>query len=815
MRPDPYSTARRRADYDTCEERLALAAQSPAPLLATWAADAPHAQYGALAPTAQDAHALDADLAYIREKYDLRGVGQTVAVIDSGIAYDHVALGAGFGAGHRVVGGWDFAEDDANPYDDAPAGFHGTLVAGVIGSDDATHPGAATGVDFVALRVFDDQGGGGFARVAQALQWVHEHRESFRYPITTVNLSVGANLDPGNTPPLDLLEPRFAQLKADGIFVAVAAGNAFENTNVHGLSYPAASQCVVPVASLNDDGQLSTFSQRDSRILAAPGEHVTSTVPSHLFGGGGIANDFAYAHGTSLATPYVAGASVLVREALQEAGYADITQDTIETHLRQTADSFVDAQTDQTYLRMNIRRAVDSLLAAPAHGSEPTPPLTRLGDALQVAGTAADNTFELHIGTTLQLVINGVACEVPAAEVRSLDLQGAGGRDSLTVWTDAGDYIATLHPGALELTGATLLVKAEGVAVLELHGGAGFNTAYLHDSPGDETFRAQPNHVELQGPDFAQRVERFGRVYVTADSGGHDVAYLYDSAASDHLSARPESTSLTGQGFLNQATGFRRVYAYSQAGGEDVASLYDSAANDRFTARPEYAVMTGQGYANQAAGFARVTAYASIGDDQAQLYDSAGDDRFHAYPRSASFSGPNRQVSLRDFPRVTAYAQAGGEDRAFFNDSPGNDRFQADPTAASLSGDGFLHDARGFAHVFAYSTSGQDTALLTGSFQDDVLASRGAIVELSQASVRLTTDHFSTVQAEGGGGVDVAVFQDVGQADTFYGRQAAGTVRGADGDRAVHDFEEVTLRGHLVDADIDALDYLFRQISDA
>ena len=44
------------------------------------------------------------------QQFGLTGKGQTVAVIDSGIAWDHVALGKGFGAGYRVVGGWDFTE---------------------------------------------------------------------------------------------------------------------------------------------------------------------------------------------------------------------------------------------------------------------------------------------------------------------------------------------------------------------------------------------------------------------------------------------------------------------------------------------------------------------------------------------------------------------------------------------------------------------------------------------------------------------------------------------------------------------------------
>jgi putative protease len=45
-------------------------------------------------------------------------VGQKLTVschTDSGIAYDHVALGGGLGKAYRVVGGWDFAENDATP----------------------------------------------------------------------------------------------------------------------------------------------------------------------------------------------------------------------------------------------------------------------------------------------------------------------------------------------------------------------------------------------------------------------------------------------------------------------------------------------------------------------------------------------------------------------------------------------------------------------------------------------------------------------------------------------------------------------------
>ncbi|CAE6533031.1 unnamed protein product [Rhizoctonia solani] len=74
------------------------------------------------------------------------GKGITIGIIDTGVDYNHPALGAGFGPGHKIIGGHDFVGDaytgqpgtpapapDNDPLDECNG--HGTHVAGIIGAN--------------------------------------------------------------------------------------------------------------------------------------------------------------------------------------------------------------------------------------------------------------------------------------------------------------------------------------------------------------------------------------------------------------------------------------------------------------------------------------------------------------------------------------------------------------------------------------------------------------------------------------------------------------------------------------------------------
>ncbi|KAJ8090040.1 hypothetical protein PM082_018620 [Marasmius tenuissimus] len=86
------------------------------------------------------------------------GKGIQIGIIDTGIDYNHPALGNGYGKGHKITGGFDFIGDlgditppfkpDNDPMDCWQG--HGTRVAGIIGASPGIAPFNMTGVAYDA-----------------------------------------------------------------------------------------------------------------------------------------------------------------------------------------------------------------------------------------------------------------------------------------------------------------------------------------------------------------------------------------------------------------------------------------------------------------------------------------------------------------------------------------------------------------------------------------------------------------------------------------------------------------------------------------
>ncbi len=234
--------------------------------------------------------------------YGADGQGMRVAVIDTGIDYTHPDLGGGFGSGFKVIGGYDFVNGDADPFDDHG---HGTHVAGIVAAN-GTLKGVAPGAKLMAYKVLDAGGSGSFSAIIAAIDRAVDPDQN---PATNdgahvINLSLGG---PGD--PEDPLSQAVDTAVNAGVVCAVAAGNSGSPYSTLGSPGCARKALTVGASDLQD--RMAWFSSRGPSQpdlglkpdLTAPGVEIRSAKP-----GGG----YQSMSGTSMATPHVAGAVALL-----------------------------------------------------------------------------------------------------------------------------------------------------------------------------------------------------------------------------------------------------------------------------------------------------------------------------------------------------------------------------------------------------------------------------------------------------------------------------------------------------------------------
>jgi subtilisin family serine protease len=277
----------------------------------------------------------------------LTGEGQTIALIDTGIDYN--TLGGGFGAGKKVVAGYDFVDNDADPMD---TNGHGTNTAGMIAAEEfvyngTTYQGVAPDAELVALRVGSGSGTIADANIERALQWVIDNHET--YGISVVNISLGGGSYNENSTTSQLAD-EFERLAELDIFVVAASGN--DGATSLGVAYPAADPNVFAVGSISASDQVSSFSQRGLELdLLAPGDDVVTVQR-----GGG----YTTVDGTSFSAPYVAGVAALLLQASPNLGARDIA-----SVLRTSSVSEYDGDgdggdvTNRYYGRLNVVQAIE------------------------------------------------------------------------------------------------------------------------------------------------------------------------------------------------------------------------------------------------------------------------------------------------------------------------------------------------------------------------------------------------------------------------------------------------------------------------
>ncbi|MFZ1024595.1 MAG: S8 family serine peptidase [Limnoraphis robusta] len=271
----------------------------------------------------------------------ITGENVVVAVIDSGVDYNHPDLFANIWSNQDEIAnngidddnngyvddsrGWDFVNQDNQPMD---FNNHGTHVAGIIAAtiDGVGITGVAPNAEIMPVRVLDENG---FGKISEALAGI---RYAVENGADVINLSLGGNDYVSEV--LDTISWAVQQ----GVVVVVAAGN----ESLTFPSYPArfANQFGIAVGSVDDNNRLSNFSNRAGILpldyVVAPGGDggfsdvgdIYSTVP--------LASStipYRFFSGTSMATPHVSGVVALMLQ-----GNPNLTPTQVEEILIQTAD---------------------------------------------------------------------------------------------------------------------------------------------------------------------------------------------------------------------------------------------------------------------------------------------------------------------------------------------------------------------------------------------------------------------------------------------------------------------------------------------
>jgi subtilisin family serine protease len=649
----------------------------------------------------------------------LTGAGQTVVVIDSGIAWDHTAFGGGIGAGKHIVGGWDFAENDANPYDDGPMGTHGTHVAGIIGSLDPRYPGLAPGADIVALRVFDDQGQGDFPRIEAALRWVYANRFTFANPITTVNLSLGARWNADGAPEWSIIEDELAMLEVDGIFIAVAAGNSFAKFKQHvGLAYPAASNHVVPVASVDANGSLSSFSQRSDRVIAAPGRSVMSAVPDYAGNFNNRADDFLTLSGTSMAAPHIAAASMLVREAFARAGRGHVTQDDIYAVLRDSADVVYDAITSQSYRVLNLGRTLDTVLLSIAEPTNPTPPVEPPVQEPAEPPSNPPATPPTNPPANRPANPPSNPPTQPPAQPPALPTSPTPTPAPTPDLGNWGRVASSKFFGQTFASGASRDVTATNSGVLTV--------------------------------EVIASTSRQGTVSLVDGQGN-----VLGIAVATEAGLRLDANVTAGQSYRIQFAGIGAAVDVRITNLVKIEAagiyVYGTPDNDNFalTAGTQQVIfVNGARYEFASAIGRRVYMFGGEGHDTIALTGTIGYDAAVLRPGKVSLRTTSGLAIARDFESVTIDGLA-GQDTAFFSDSEADENFSAFANQAELVGGSSRLRAIGFESIRARSFGGQDTATIHAASHTDQISHIGKATRLVGTNLLREVKGFESVATLG------------------------------------------------------------------
>ena len=247
------------------------------------------------------------------------GSGVVVAVVDTGVNYNHPAISDNMWVNEAERNGKPGVDDDGNGFVDDIFGYnfvgnkaepkddmmHGSHVAGTIAGLNAKDSfyGVAPNARIMAVKSHSSKGEGTEESVVKGILYAADNGAKI------INCSWGGA--PEAEKESKVLFDAIVYAGSKGAVVIASAGNDSTNIDLE-PSYPASYQTdnLIAVASTNSDDSLSYFSNYGKKTthVAAPGSNIFSI----NYRGG-----YTQSSGTSMASPHVSGVAALILQNLR------------------------------------------------------------------------------------------------------------------------------------------------------------------------------------------------------------------------------------------------------------------------------------------------------------------------------------------------------------------------------------------------------------------------------------------------------------------------------------------------------------------
>ncbi|MEK8051518.1 S8 family serine peptidase [Ideonella sp. DXS22W] len=419
----------------------------------------------------------------------------TVAVLDTGVRFDHPDLASKLYAGYDFVrsaievdgsGGTDADASDPGDWNSScsstRSSWHGTQVAGLIGAATDNGVGVAglgRNVMVLPVRVLGACGSGYDNDIIAGMRWAAGLSNDSScsasstpsatcnpHPARVLNLSLGGSGSCGSA-----YQTVITELVAANVAVVVAAGN----DTGHAVNSPANCTGAIAVAGIRHAGTKVGYSNLGPQVaIAAPAGNcinvaegseclyplmTTLNLGSTTPGASGYSDSFTHPSlGTSFAAPLVAGTVALMRSL-----DATLTPAQIKTHLQTSARSFpATGGTDGTVVACRAPSATDQL--------ECYCTTTTCGAGMLDAAAAVNLAYQATLAPTA--AVSASTSAPTAGQSVTLDGSGSSASGGRTIasyaWAITSGGSLASFTGATNGVTATLATSAAGSVTVSL-----------------------------------------------------------------------------------------------------------------------------------------------------------------------------------------------------------------------------------------------------------------------------------------------------------------------------------------------------------